>query len=255
MTASPAGAGWLETSSARISPAAASSRRSRADRVTHDSRRGLIASSPPPRPENPLKSRRRQEPPPVCGFQNVYLAANPRGTNAVTTVKRFRFGVLAESVQSAGAFVNTARRAEDAGFATFLMRDHFVEEPFGHQFAPFTALATVASVTKRLRVGSLVFSNDYRHPLLLAKEAATLDVLSGGRLELGLGTGFESREYEQTGFSRDSPSVRAERLGEGVQIIKKAFAGEPFTFTGAYYSVTDFKSFPPSLQRPHPPLL
>ena len=132
------------------------------------------------------------------------------------------------------------------------MRDHFIEEPFGHQFAPFTALGTVASVTKRLRVGSLVFSNDYRHPLLLAKEAATLDVLSGGRLELGLGTGFESREYEQTGLSLDSTSVRAERLGEGVQILKKAFAGEPFTFTGTYYSVTEFKSFPPSLQRPHP---
>ena len=173
----------------------------------------------------------------------------------MTNVKRFRFGVLAESVQSAGVLVNTARRAEDAGFATFLMRDHFVEEPFGHQFAPFTALATVASVTKRLRVGSLVFSNDYRHPLLLAKEAATLDVLSGGRLELGLGTGFESREYEQTGLSLDSTSVRAERLGEGVQILKKAFAGEPFTFAGTYYSVTEFKSFPPSLQRPHPPLL
>jgi probable F420-dependent oxidoreductase len=100
-----------------------------------------------------------------------------------------------------------------------------------------------------------VFSNDYRHPLVLAKEAATLDVLSGGRLELGLGTGFESREYEQTGLSLDSPSVRAERLGEGVQIIKKAFAGGPFTFTGSSYSVTDFESFPPSLQQPHPPLL
>src|SRR5207249_9513023 len=146
---------------------------------------------------------------------------------------------LAKSVHAAGVLVNTARRAAAAGFATFLMRDHFIEEPFGHQFAPFTALATVASVTKRLRVGSLVFSNDYRHPLLLAKEAATLDVLSGGRLELGLGTGFESREYEQTGLSLESTSVRAERLGEGVQILTKAIAGEPFTFAGSSVSVPD----------------
>ena len=102
----------------------------------------------------------------------------------------FRFGLLGESVRSATELVDTARRAEVAGFATFLIRDHFIEEPFGHQLAPFAALATVAAATDRLRVGSLVICNDYRHPVLLAKEVATLDLLSGGRFELGIGAGF-----------------------------------------------------------------
>ena len=99
---------------------------------------------------------------------------------------RFRFGLLGENVRSAAALIGTARRAEAAGFATFLLRDHFIEEPFGHQLAPLTALATVAAATERLRVGSLVLCNDYRHPVLLAKEVATLDLLSDGRLPYGV---------------------------------------------------------------------
>ena len=107
----------------------------------------------------------------------------------------FRFGVFAEGVRSRAALLDTARRAEDGGFATFLIRDHFIAEPFGHQLAPLTALATVAAVTRTLRIGSLVFANDYRHPVVLAKEVATLDVLSEGRVELGLGAGFSRAEY------------------------------------------------------------
>src|SRR5262245_29106881 len=122
----------------------------------------------------------------------------------------FRFGVFAESVRTRSDLLDTAQRAEDGGFSTFLIRDHFVEEPFGHQLAPLTTLAPVASVTKRLRIGSLVFCNDYRHPVLLAKEAATLDILSEGRLELGLGAGFSQREYEQAGMVFDAPSARGE---------------------------------------------
>jgi alkanesulfonate monooxygenase SsuD/methylene tetrahydromethanopterin reductase-like flavin-dependent oxidoreductase (luciferase family) len=86
--------------------------------------------------------------------------------------------------------MDTARKAENSGYATFLTRDHFIPEPFGHQLAPLTALAAVAGATNTLRVGPLVLSNDYRHPVILVREVATLDVLSNGRIELGLGAGF-----------------------------------------------------------------
>src|SRR5207245_6537377 len=98
-------------------------------------------------------------------------------TQTMTRARPFRFGVFGENARSRGALLETARRAEDSGYATFLIRDHFIEEPFGHQLATLTALATVAGATKELRVGSLVLSNDYRHPVMLAKEIATLDVL------------------------------------------------------------------------------
>ena len=167
----------------------------------------------------------------------------------------FRFGLLGESVRSATELVDTARRAEVAGFATFLIRDHFIEEPFGHQLAPVAALATVAAATERLRVGSLVICNDYRHPVLLAKEVATLDLLSGGRFELGLGAGFSRPEYEQAGLLFDPPGVRVNRLAEAIQVLKGLFGAEPFTFSGSFYTVTDLDSFPKPVQKPHPPIL
>src|SRR2546426_12769014 len=108
----------------------------------------------------------------------------------MTRPHRFRFGLLGANVRSGTELMETARRAEAGGFATFLLRDHFIQEPFGHQLAPLASLATVAAATERLRVGSLVMCNDYRHPVLLTKEVATLDLLSGGRFELGLGAGF-----------------------------------------------------------------
>ena len=115
-------------------------------------------------------------------------------------LRPFRFAVFAEGVRSREALLDTARRAEDGGFATILIRDHFIAEPFGHQLAPLAALATVAAVTRRLRIGSLVFANDYRHPVVLAKEAATLDVLSGGRFELGLGAGSRGQSTSKPGL-------------------------------------------------------
>jgi probable F420-dependent oxidoreductase len=151
--------------------------------------------------------------------------------------------------------METARRAEAAGFATFLLRDHFIEEPFGHQLAPLTALATVAAATERLRVGSLVLCNDYRHPVLLAKEVATLDLLSGGRFELGLGAGFSRPEYEAAGLSFDPPGVRVDRLAEALQVFKGLFGAAPFTFAGRFYAVTKLDAFPKPVQRPYPPIL
>jgi probable F420-dependent oxidoreductase len=173
----------------------------------------------------------------------------------MTRLHRFRFGCLGENVRSATELMETARRAEAAGFATFLLRDHFIQEPFGHQLAPLAALATVAAATVRLRVGSLVLCNDYRHPVLLAKEVATLDVLSGGRFELGLGAGFSRPEYEAAGLPYDPPGVRVDRLAEALQVFKGLFGAAPFTFAGRFYSVTKLDAFPKPVQRPHPPIL
>jgi probable F420-dependent oxidoreductase len=173
----------------------------------------------------------------------------------MTKPRPFRFGLLGESVRSAADLVGTARSAEAAGYATFLMRDHFVEEPFGHQLAPLAALATAAAATKTLRLGSLVICNDYRHPAVVAKEAATLDLLSGGRFELGLGAGFSKAEYEAAGVPFDAPGVRVDRLAEALQVVKGLFAAEPFTFSGRFYTVTKLDLFPKPVQSPHPPIL
>lgn len=169
--------------------------------------------------------------------------------------RRFRFGLLGESIRAATELVETARRAEGAGFATFLLRDHFIEEPWGHQLAPLTALATAAAATATLRVGSLVFCNDYRHPVLLAKEVATLDLVSGGRFELGLGAGFSRPEYEAAGLPYDPPGVRVGRLAEALQVVKGVFGAAPFTFAGRFYTVTKLEAFPKPVQQPHPPIL
>ncbi len=173
----------------------------------------------------------------------------------MTNQRLFRFGLLGEHVHTREGLIGTARAAEAAGYATFLIRDHFLEAPFGHQLAPFAALATVAAVTERLRIGSLVFANDYRPPVLLAKEAATLDLLSGGRFELGLGTGFLHAEYEQAGIPFDVPGARVDRFAESLRVLKGLFADAPCTFSGEHYQLNAFDSFPKPVQRPHPPLL
>jgi probable F420-dependent oxidoreductase len=167
----------------------------------------------------------------------------------------FRFGVICERMQSAEEWVAKARLAERAGYSTFLIRDHFIREPFGDQFAPMIALMAAADATKTLRVGNLVLDNDYRHPVMLAKEAATLDLLSGGRFELGIGAGWLKAEYEQAGMPFDAPGVRVSRLGEALHIVKGLFAGQPLTFSGSHYMISHLDGFPKPLQRPHPPIL
>lgn len=166
----------------------------------------------------------------------------------------FRFGILAENARSRSTLLETARRAENAGFDTLLLRDHFIEEPFGHQLAPIPALATVAAATDRLRLGTLVCANDYRHPVILAKEAATLDLLSDGRFELGLGAGFSQAEYEQAGMPFDQAGLRVDRLQEAIQVVKGLWTAEAFTFNGEHYTIDGLASFPRPCQRPHPPI-
>src|SRR5690349_5605416 len=132
----------------------------------------------------------------------------------------FRFGVINESMLAREAWFAHVRQVEALGYATFLIRDHFVPDFFGDQYAPIAALMAAACATTSLRVGTLVLDNDYRHPALLAKEAATLDALSGGRLELGLGAGWLRNEYERAGLPYDSAGTRIERLDEALRVIK-----------------------------------
>jgi probable F420-dependent oxidoreductase len=167
----------------------------------------------------------------------------------------FRFGVVGEGIRSGRQLLERACRAEELGYATLLLRDHFVAEPFGDQLAPMVALTAAAAATRTLRVGSLVLDNDYRHPVLLAKEAATLDLLSGGRFELGIGAGWLREEYRRAGMPFDAPGVRVGRFEESLRVLKGLLAGPAFTFAGAHYSVTGLEGFPRPVQRPRPPIL
>ncbi len=173
----------------------------------------------------------------------------------MTQRKPFRFGVINETPLPAGDWIRHVRRIEQCGYSTFLIRDHFVPDFFGEQFAPLIALTAAASATSRLRVGTLVLDNDYRHPVMLAKEAATLDFLSGGRLELGLGAGWLRREYDASGMPYDRAGVRIDRLAEAVRVIKGLFGEDAFCFTGEHYAVSAIDLFPKPVQRPRPPIL
>src|SRR5713226_312274 len=136
-----------------------------------------------------------------------------------------------------------------------LLRDHFLPGTFGDQFAPLSALMAAAMMTSTLRLGSMVFDNDYRHPVVLGKEVATLDVLSGGRFEFGLGAGWMGSEYAQVGLPFDAPGTRIDRFEEALRIFKGLFAAEPLTFTGKHYTITGMHGFPKPLQQPYPPIL
>jgi probable F420-dependent oxidoreductase len=166
---------------------------------------------------------------------------------------RFRFAAQLSKAPdgTARAWSEQARRAEDLGYATLFMPDHF-----GDQLAPMPALAAAAGATESLRLGSLVFGNDYRHPVVLAKEAATLDVLSEGRFELSLGAGWMRTDYEEAGIGYDSPRVRVERFEESVQVLQGLLRTDgPFSFDGSYYQIREHALLPRPVQRPGPPLI
>src|SRR5205085_1106665 len=136
-----------------------------------------------------------------------------------------RFGVVSESVRDGRAWLDHARRIEDAGIDVLLIRDHFSAGAFGQQLAPFTALASAAAVTTRLRLGTLVLSNDFRHPAIVAHEAASLHLVSEGRFELGLGAGWYQPEYDAAGIGFDPAGQRISRLEESLGIIRALLAG------------------------------
>jgi probable F420-dependent oxidoreductase len=164
-------------------------------------------------------------------------------------MRPFRFGVNVRTAASQAEWADKARRVEALGYTVLLVPDHLAE-----LLAPFPALAAAAAATTRLRVGTAVLNNDFRHPAPAAREAATLDVLSDGRLELGLGAGHMQSEYEQAGFAFDPGATRVERLGEAVVIVKRLLEGESVTFAGRHYRVTGHSIHPRPVQRPRPPV-
>jgi probable F420-dependent oxidoreductase len=168
----------------------------------------------------------------------------------VANLRPFRFGVTEHRASNAKAWREQARRVESLGYSTLYIPDHF-----GDQLSPVAALMSAADATSKLRVGSLVFDNDYRHPVVLAKEAATLDLLSDGRLDFGLGAGWMATDYEQTGIPFDPPGTRIERMAEALQIIKRFFTGGSVSFTGKYYKIAGVEAVPSAVQKPHPPIV
>lgn len=162
----------------------------------------------------------------------------------------FRFGVQGRSIGPREVWLEGVRRVEAHGYSSFLVLDHFVRG-----LDPIVALSAASMVTTSLRLGSLVFANDFRHPAVLAKAAASIDVLSGGRLELGIGAGWLREEYDQAGMPFDPPGIRIDRMVEAVHLIKAAFGDDPVSFSGAHYELTDLVLPPKPVQRPHPPIM
>ncbi len=148
--------------------------------------------------------------------------------------------MVCESAPQPTAWLDQARRVEDSGVDVLLIRDHFMTGPFGPQLAPFSALAAAAAATTRLHVGTMVLSNDYRHPALVAHEAATLHAISGGRFELGLGAGWYQPEYAAAGIAFDPPGRRIDRLEETLEILTLLFRGDTVHHTGAAYTIDGF---------------
>jgi probable F420-dependent oxidoreductase len=166
-----------------------------------------------------------------------------------TVDRKFRFGFVGRA-RTRAAWQDVARQAEDLGFSTLVLPDHITGP-----LAPMPAIAAAAAVTSTLRFGTNVLGNDFRHPAVLAKEVATVDVLSDGRFEFGIGAGWSPSDYAQTGIPFDAGSVRFDRLREAVHILTSALAPEPCTFSGKHYTVKDLNVQPKPVQVPRPPLL
>jgi probable F420-dependent oxidoreductase len=148
------------------------------------------------------------------------------------------------------AWLAMARKAEAQGFSTLLISDHL-----HNQIGPVPALVAAADATTTLRVGSFMFANDFRHPVFLAQEAATIDLLSSGRFELGLGTGWLLADYEKAGIVFDPPGVRIARMEEAMRVVKGCWGDQPFTYSGAHYKLKELNVLPKPAQKPRPPIM
>jgi probable F420-dependent oxidoreductase len=164
----------------------------------------------------------------------------------------FRFGVQCSSPPeiTAAGWRDLARKVEDLGYFRLTVADHLDD-----QLSPVAALMAAADATRTLRVGALMFCNDYRHPAVLAKEAATLDILSEGRFELGMGAGWKTSDYQAAGIAMDKPSVRIARLEEGLEVVKGLLSDGPCTYEGEYYRIDGLSGSPKPVQRPLPLLV
>ena len=166
------------------------------------------------------------------------------------TRRPIRFGFTGGHSSKREKLLDSARTVEALGYSTFGLADHLVRP-----FAPLVAGQAVADATTTLRVTQTVLAQDFREPVVLAKELATLDVLSEGRLQVGLGAGWLRQEYEDSSIRFESASVRIERLEETAQILKGLFGDEPFSFTGDHYTVREVQGSPTPVQRPRPPIM
>lgn len=167
-----------------------------------------------------------------------------------SATRPFRFLALVLDSVSARQLANDAHRAESMGYAGLVFADHLMSLP-----APVPMIAAVAASTERLRLSTFVLNNDFRHPALVAQDLATLDVLSEGRLDIGMGAGFSRPEYDAAGIPFESVAIRVARLEESIAILKGLFAPGPFNFTGTHYAIKEMDSQPKPVQRPHPPFL
>ncbi len=165
--------------------------------------------------------------------------------------KPFRFGVQCGPVASGNEFRARVRAIEASGYSTLFVPDHFIDQ----QLSPMVTLAAAAEATTTLRVGTLVLGNDYRHPAAVAKEAATIDLLSDGRVELGIGAGWMTADYDALDLVYDSPSTRIARLAEAIAVIKGCWSPGAFSFSGEHYTIAEYDATPEPVQQPHPPVL
>jgi probable F420-dependent oxidoreductase len=164
-------------------------------------------------------------------------------------IRKIRFGA-APAMGGVETLIDSARTAEKAGISTIGLPDHFM-----FPISPLIGLQAIADATTSIRLTTSVLDHDFRHPAVLAKDLATLDVLSGGRVEVGIGAGWMQADYEQSGIPYDPASVRIERLAEYVTILKGLFADEPFSFEGKHFTIKELKGTPVPLQRPRPPIM
>ena len=168
---------------------------------------------------------------------------------------RLRFGIVSESVREGRAWLDFARQVEDSGIDVLLLRDHFSAGAFGQQLAPFSGLAAAAAVTTRLRLGTMVLSNDFRHPAIVALEAASLHLVSGGRFELGIGAGWYEPEYQAAGIAFDPAGQRISRLDESLSIMRGLLAGTPVRHVGDFYRIDGLDLDVLPMPRPSSPRL
>ncbi|KPM51034.1 F420-dependent oxidoreductase [Frankia sp. CcI49] len=181
----------------------------------------------------------------------------------MTNERPFRFAVQATKAKSATEWRDLARRVEDLGFSTLFLADHYLgpgpaqrEARWPPQYlAPIAAMATAAAVTTTLRVGCRVFCVDYHVPAVLAKEAATIDLLSDGRLEFGIGAGWSEPEYQAMGVAFDAPGRRISKLAEAISLFKAHWSGEDIDEKGEFVNVSGYVGLPRPVQRPHPPIM
>ncbi len=165
-------------------------------------------------------------------------------------MRPFHFLADARAIVDGKALAETARRAEAMGFHALVVPDHLIE-----QLSPVPAMATIAAATDHLRIAAFVLNNDLRHPAVLAQDLASLDVLSGGRLDVAIGAGWNKPEYDAIGLPFDPTPVRQARLAESITVLKGLFAAGPFSFRGGHYTITELDGYPKPVQRPHPPFL